>query len=243
MNRFYTTPLSPQREIQRHSVPVVECGEALVPSSLYPSKILVRSRYFTENLPYSMPECYLRESVFERLIKAADVLPAGWRFVIWDGWRSPELQAKLFEILEGRISNANPQLSAEEVRARTSVFVALPSIEPMTVSGHCTGGAVDLTIADEKGRLLDMGGLFDEPTERSFSRHYEELLEKNSALTGAEQRALENRRFLIHIMEEEGFSNYPHEWWHFDYGNRSWALRTGAQEARYAFMAPYAPWK
>ena len=238
------TPLPPPKDLShaQRVVPVAECGEPLVPSSLYPSKILVRSWYFGENLAHSLPECYLREGAFERLTAAAENLPEGWRFVVWDGWRPPKLQARLFEILEGRIAKANPSLSPEEVRKETSVFVALPSTEPMTVSGHCTGGAVDLTIADGKGRYLNMGGLFDDPTERSFSRHYEDLLGKNSSLTGEEREALGNRRLLISLMEEAGFSNYPEEWWHFDFGNRNWALRTGAPEARYAFITPYAPW-
>ncbi|MCL1941420.1 MAG: M15 family metallopeptidase [Synergistaceae bacterium] len=242
MDRYRAVPLPPLKEVPDRAIPVAECGELLVPTSLYPSKILVRSWYFGENLPYSLPECYLREGAYERLVKAAESLPAGWRFVVWDGWRAPKLQAKLFEILEARIAKANPQLSSEEVKNKTAVFVAPPSTEPMTVSGHCTGGAVDLTIADDMGRTLEMGGLFDETTERSYSRHYEDVLDKNYFLADGEQKALENRRLLIHIMEEAGFSNYPQEWWHFDYGNRNWALRTGAPEARYGFIAPYAPW-
>ena len=242
------TPLPPPKESPRPAAPVrvaplEECGEPLVPSSLYPSRILVRNWYFGENLQYSMPECYLREGAYERLVTAAENLPRGWRLVVWDGWRPPKLQTKLFEILEARIAKEKPFLSPEAVREETSIFVALPSTDPMTVSGHCTGGAVDLSIADDKGRLLEMGGLFDEPTERSFSRHYEDLLGKTGKLDIKEQKALENRRLLISLMEEAGFSNYPEEWWHFDYGNRNWALRTGAPHALYSFIAPYAPWQ
>ena len=40
--------------------------------------------------------------------------------------------------------------------------------------------------------------------------------------------ARDNRKILVKTMESEGFSNYPSEWWHYDYGNRAWALRTRA---------------
>jgi D-alanyl-D-alanine dipeptidase len=30
------------------------------------------------------------------------------------------------------------------------------------------------------------------------------------------------RRALYHAMTASGFSNYPAEWWHYDYGNAFW---------------------
>ncbi|MED4919243.1 M15 family metallopeptidase, partial [Geobacillus thermodenitrificans] len=37
----------------------------------------------------------------------------------------------------------------------------------------------------------------------------------------------ENRKLLKSIMEKAGFTNYDEEWWHYDYGNQNWALKTG----------------
>jgi len=31
-----------------------------------------------------------------------------------------------------------------------------------------------------------------------------------------------------------GFSNYPYEWWHFDYGNQFWAQSTSSSLAHYS---------
>ena len=223
----------------RDRVPLEECGEPLVPSSLSPDKILVRSWYHQEGLKGSLPECFVRESVYEKLLLVARRLPEKWHLVIWDGWRRPELQKSFFSTLEDRIKAAHPDLSPEELKRRTSIFVAWPSTDPENVSGHCTGGAVDLTIADDRGRYLEMGSGFDEPTERSYTNHYEKM----ERLEGAALQARDNRRILVSLMSEEGFSNYPNEWWHFDYGNRKWALRTGAPKAIYGYTEPPFRWQ
>ncbi|MEV1002288.1 M15 family metallopeptidase [Nonomuraea sp. NPDC050202] len=42
-----------------------------------------------------------------------------------------------------------------------------------------------------------------------------------------------NRRLLAQAMSAAGFTNYPTEWWHWSYGDRYWALTTGAPAAVY----------
>lgn len=215
--------------------PLLESGEPLVSASLYPERILSRPQYFIQGLKGSVPESFLRLGVYERLIRAAERLPKGWKLVLLDCWRSPELQQELFKTISAEISRDHPDLSTEEVERRARVFVAYPSVEPDRVSGHCTGGSVDLTLADEKGRILPMGSGFDETSERSYTDHYDGLLE------GEEIR--NNRRLLLNIMENEGFANYPKEWWHFDYGNRNWAIRTGQENCIYGFIRPEMRWR
>lgn len=233
-------PVPPEADIPaRAHVPLEECGEPLVPCSLFPSRILVRSWYFGEGLDGSLPEAWLRESVFEKLISASRELPDGYHFVIWDGWRSLRLQASLFGILRGRIKEQEPGLSDEEAGRRASVFVAVPSTEPDSLSGHLSGGAVDLTISDDFGRYLDMGSGFDEPTELSFTDYYERI--ENPDARQLKVRA--NRRILRSLMSEAGLDNYPQEWWHFDYGNRNWAIRTGAPCAIYGYVQPPFRWR
>ena len=217
------------------NIKLLECGEPLVPASLFPGKILVRSWYFNEGLEGSVPEAWLRESVFKRLVNAARNLPSDWHFVIWDGWRSFKLQSNLFNILLNRIKAAEPSISDEDARGKASVFVAVPSKEPDTVSGHLTGGAVDITIADNNGLYLDMGGGFDETEQHSYTSYYEQ--------NNLNIKARDNRRLLVKLLEDEGFSNYPSEWWHFDYGNRNWAIRTGADNAIYGYTEPPFKWR
>ncbi|MFH8487133.1 mycothiol transferase [Streptomyces longisporoflavus] len=46
--------------------------------------------------------------------------------------------------------------------------------------------------------------------------------------------ARRNRTILGAALEEAGLVNYPTEWWHWSYGDRYWALATGASHALYA---------
>ncbi len=55
----------------------------------------------------------------------------------------------------------------------------------------------------------------------------------------AEPRAWRDR--LAIVMSEAGFVNYPHEWWHFSYGDQYWAWRTGALAALYGSAEPQVP--
>jgi D-alanyl-D-alanine dipeptidase len=211
-----------------------ENNEPLVQAGLYPEKILTRSWYFFERLPGSLPEVWVRESVYDKLLLAADLLPEGLRLVIWDGWRSYDLQSYLFKKMLDRLKAKG--ITGEEAREQASVYVAIPSKEPETVSGHSTGGAVDITLADMRGHYLNMGGGFDEIEEHSQTWYYENPDRGNVI-------ARNNRRLLIRIMESAGFSNYPNEWWHFDYGNNAWAVRTKAEYAFYGYTEPPFKWR
>ena len=120
-----------------------ENHEALVQASLYPEKILARSWYYGEGLAGSIPDVWVREGVYERLLRAAEILPDGLRLVIWDGWRSYELQQLLFTKMAERMKAGGH--SDDEARKLAAVFVYPPSKEDDSVSWHLTGGAVDLT--------------------------------------------------------------------------------------------------
>ena len=47
------------------------------------------------------------------------------------------------------------------------------------------------------------------------------------------QEAKRNRIALLEALESVGFVNYPHEWWHFSYGDRYWAYVKGEPVAIY----------
>ena len=70
-------------------------------------------------------------------------------------------------------------------------------------SGHSRGSTVDLTLTDEKGVPLDMGGEFDWFSPISAHEY--------AQLTTAQR---ENRRLLKTGMEDAGFEAYSEEWWH-----------------------------
>jgi hypothetical protein len=57
-----------------------------------------------------------------------------------------------------------------------------------------------------------------------------------ACFTGAHSisaQARANRDLLGRALASAGFVNYPTEWWHWSYGDRYWALATGASAACY----------
>ena len=113
----------------------------------------------------------------------------GLGLVIFDGYR-PWTITKLFW-----------EVTPEEKRK----FVA----NPEKGSKHNRGCAVDLSIFDLKtGALLPMPSAYDEFTERASPNY-----------TGGTAEETRNRELLRNLMEDEGFTVNPNEWWHFDYKN------------------------
>jgi len=47
------------------------------------------------------------------------------------------------------------------------------------------------------------------------------------------EKARKRREELVRAMEKAGFVNYGHEWWHYSYGDRYWALLRGESAAIY----------
>jgi zinc D-Ala-D-Ala dipeptidase len=109
--------------------------------------------------------------------------------VIFDGYR-PWTITKLFW-----------EVTPEDKRK----FVA----DPQKGSKHNRGCAVDLSIYDRKtGKLIDMPSGYDEFSDRA-SPDYK----------GGTDEERSNRDMLRRLMEAEGFTVNPNEWWHFDYKN------------------------
>lgn len=199
-----------------------DCGEPLIDlSALCPERIECASAYYAQGIPGSIPTCMLREGAAERLLAAAERLPFGWKFRVFDGWRPLRVQKALFDDHLCRLAcrEETQELSVRELIRLTGEFVAFPSTDPIRPFNHGGGGAVDLTIVDETGAELDMGTGFDDFTDLSHTRYFEEHDESLSAR--------QNRRLLYHLMIEAGFTNYPAEWWHYDFGNSLWAAHTG----------------
>jgi len=72
-----------------------------------------------------------------------------------------------------------------------------------------------------------MGTPYDEFGTRANIRYFEEKIEIGERLSSKDTIILNKKRLLFNIMIEEGFTNYPVEWWHYDYGNQFWAKIKG----------------
>lgn len=216
-------------------------NEPLVQASLYPEKILTRSVYYNEGLPGSHSEVWVRQGVYECLLAVTEALNDNLRLVIWDGWRSYKLQSYLYEKQVSKMRALG--LNDDEAHKQASVYVAYPSKDYENVSNHLTGGSVDVTLADKYGNYLPMGGDFDDTSDHSATNYYEGCDDGDMSKITPEKMYCWNRRTLLRLMTEAGFTNYESEWWHYDYHNRNWAERTGFTGEVYGYIEPKFKWK
>ncbi|HEV7207217.1 MAG TPA: M15 family metallopeptidase [Mycobacteriales bacterium] len=200
------------------AVPVQDNGEPLV--DLRPDLRVDARRAST-----SGAFAYVRRGLRDRLIRAQSALPAGAYLLVVEGWRPMPVQVEYFRDYEAKVRAAMPDVPPEEVRVAASAYVSPPEVAP-----HPTGGAVDLTLCDGDGIELDMGTALNATPLASDNACY-------TAASGLEPQAQRNRSLLVATLLRAGLVNYPTEWWHWSYGERYWALATGAPMACYAERA------
>ena len=150
-------------------------------------------RYATDNnflsTPmYSQARAFLQRPAAEALARANHALRArGYGLLVHDAYR-PWYVTKMFW-------DATPD--------DKKIFVA----KPWEGSRHNRGCAVDLTLYDLKtGAPVSMPSGYDEMTERAYADY-----------AGGTVEERQHRAILRTAMEQQGFTVYPQEWWHFDY--------------------------
>jgi D-alanyl-D-alanine dipeptidase len=182
-------------------------------------KILIGNAYYQMNLKGTLPDMYIREGVWQQLLKASESLPAHMAFYLFDTYRSLETQKDLFLYMKNIIKNQSPHLDEETLLKSTRTFVADPfNLDIRHKLSHPTGGAVDLGLFDLKeNQVIDMGTPFDDPTELSSTDYFA------NAQTSQEKNFHFHRTLLLKSMLDAGFTNYSKEWWHYDLGDYSWA--------------------
>ncbi|WP_409523173.1 M15 family metallopeptidase [Nitrincola sp. MINF-07-Sa-05] len=209
-------------------IPIKETNEPLVPLSLAPTPIKVFPAYNRLGTPGAVADCFIREGVYRRLLAVARSLPAGYSLVILDGWRPWRVQQYLFDSLYETLHQQHPDAGETQLIAMTREFVSIASRDPESPSPHLTGGAVDVTLCDADGLMLDMGTRFDEASPASHTDYFEQFGDGS-----AEQVARDRRRLLFNAMSQQGFTNLPSEWWHYDFGDQLWASYRGEPHALY----------
>ena len=184
------------------------------------SRVQVYPMYFKLGFSPS-PSIFGRYSVFDRLIKAIDILPQEYGLLIWDVYRPRSVQGKLFNWMRDEIRKKSPLLSDEENYEETKKYMSAPSMPgDEYCPPHLSGGAVDLTLYEiATGKELEMGTPFDDCTERAHSNYF-----NLHTTLSSEDKKIQNRRDMLRsAMEDVGFTSYQYEWWHFDIGNIFWS--------------------
>ena len=127
----------------------------------------------------------VRPAVAKRLVRAQRYLrPLGYRLKIWDAYRPMAVQMELWRA------------------TKKAEFVA----DPLEGDGslHTWGVAVDVTLADSKGREIAMPTGFDEFTPAARLRY-----------SGDDPAIKMHIKALRDAMHKGGFVGEVNEWWHF----------------------------
>ncbi len=199
-SQFHITPVRPipaLRAAALAATPPAESGSFL-PSDLVDvvsldSTIKLDIRYATSNnflgVPvYTEARAFLQRPAAEAVVRVNRALRRqGLGILIHDAYR-PWYVTKIFW-------DATPP--------ENHIFVA----DPAAGSNHNRGAAVDLTLYDTlSGKELRMPGGYDEMSDRSYAYY-----------PGGTSLERWRRNLLRRLMELEGFTVYPAEWWHFDF--------------------------
>ncbi|MEO8680969.1 MAG: M15 family metallopeptidase [Vicinamibacterales bacterium] len=193
-------PLRPVAQVLKESMsaaPPKEAGEFreadLVELVKLDPTIKLEIRYATTNnflgsKFYAEARAFLQRPAAEAVVRANQVLKkAGYGLLIHDGYR-PWYVTKTFW-------DATP--------LEKKWLVA----DPSSGSRHNRGCAVDLTLYDLKtGLVIEMPSTYDESTPRAYAFY-----------PGGTDLQHWHRDLLRRVMEAEGFTVNPNEWWHFDY--------------------------
>ena len=167
------------------------------------------SEFYVIDLKYATTDNFMNENVYNEFNRAflhqhaADKLQQAvlrlkelkpqFKFIIYDVLRPRSVQWKMWNKVKGTDQEQ---------------YIA----NPEEGSSHNYGMAVDLSIVDEKGQVLDMGTGFDEFNERSQPKFETKFLfEKKLS-----ELHIENRNLLRACMEPVGFKQFTTEWWHFN---------------------------
>ena len=179
-------------------------------------KIKIDMMYPKLGMKNKIDKCYLVKEVYNKLLEASSYLPRGYSFKIWDAYRPFSLQKELYNKYSKKIENIFnlDDYSFDKKQEFINHFVAYP--DKRYPPAHTTGSAIDITLIKD-GKDVDMGCSFDEFSVRSYTNYYQD---KDSFIHN-------NRMILYNCMIKAGFTNIETEFWHYDYGNRSWAKKTG----------------
>lgn len=197
-------------DMELSRINVAECGEKLVNIADVDSQIVIDMEEVSKSeLSLRDNVCYVRKSVADRLKNVRLSLPNNLTLKLVDGYRPLSAQRKIYNQVFNEIKVKNRRFSHSRLVKETDKFVGNPD---KIIPPHTTGGALDLTLVDKKGKELDMGAKIN-----SISKN------ARTCSPDISKKASANRSILIKHMQIFGFVNYPLEWWHWSYGDNYWA--------------------
>ena len=170
-----------------------------VPHVLVELKYATTDNFMKKDVYDCLTRAYLQKETIVKLKKAQQILEKnhpGFHLLIYDAARPLSKQWELWNTL------------TEYAPEKRRNYVA----DPKEHSIHNYGSAIDLTVADEKGKPLEMGTKFDFFGEMAYPKEETRLLKAGKL----SQKAIDNRLILRNAMTQAGFTSIEYEWWHFN---------------------------
>ncbi|MEW6469441.1 MAG: M15 family metallopeptidase [Bacteroidota bacterium] len=170
----------------------------VVPGIKVMLKYSTKDNFTGMDLYGDLNECYLQKDVAEKLKKAQELLHKKYPYydlLVLDGVRPLSIQKTMWDSLRMPDSLKWKYVSP-----------------PASGSLHNYGAAVDVTLVNPEGWMVDMGTPYDFFGELGYPSAEPEML-KQGKLT---HRQMENRRLLREVMTGAGFTIIDTEWWHFN---------------------------
>ncbi|BAN97230.1 hypothetical protein E05_24640 [Plautia stali symbiont] len=115
----------------------------------------------------------------------------------------------MFDLKYATADNIAGYAIYRDAQAQWHLWDACPDadyvVPPALGSNHSRGVAIDVTLVDEAGNILEMGTGFDDMSAESHPFH-----------PNVPHQAQRHRLLLNAIMLGGGFVGMPTEWWHFE---------------------------
>lgn len=157
-----------------------------------------KNNFMKMNMYGGLDQAYLQEDVVAKLVIAQKLLQdsfPSYSLIILDATRPVSVQQLMWDKIKVPVKQKSKYLS-----------------NPKYGSLHNYGAAVDVSIVDEEGKLLDMATPFDSFEKLAYP-FYQEQYYKSGKL---KKKQYQNRRLLQSIMKEAGFMGITTEWWHYN---------------------------
>lgn len=180
--------------IKNGLVDVANVDSSLVIDIKYASS----DNFMKKDLYYCLNKAYLQVEVADMLKKSSfylQLIEPSYRIIVFDAARPLQVQQLMWDSFDKPFNEKIKFLS-----------------NPQNGSIHNFGAAVDVSIIDINGNLLDMGTEFDCDSKLSYP-----ILEVQFFSKGKLSKSqLDNRILLRKVMSFGGFTGIQTEWWHFN---------------------------
>lgn len=165
------------------------------------------------DLRYSDTANFMHFNIYDGLQRAYLTCETAWRLAAAQYYLNKLCMGCRIVVLDATRPLHIQQMMWDSLKMKEGLkhfFLASPDARSL----HNYGRAVDVTIVDSSGWMLDMGTDFDAFVAKS-APEYESIFIQKGLLSATQIR---NRILLRRVMRLAGFRPIKSEWWHFNFG-------------------------